>query len=349
MNWISNNIREFSYLFLAWFFICFLSGLEIVMFQIFRPDQVKFVMALPLIRLLSGTMGIIGVLMPGYKILKDIKGTARIIGFGLIGLLFALVYVVVFVGTYQWYYLEVTMEGLLLGIVEILLDSLHHIGAYYFFLLGILLINDYFQEKVEALVKTEKVERELSQAKFSTLKSQLQPHFLFNAINGVIAIMNEKKDTAQKMLVNLSDLLRTSLDIDFSKKIKVSEEIEILNLYLDIEKRRFEHQLDLEINMEEQAEKQQILPFTLQPVVENSIKHGFAKGIKRLHIKIEVYVEKDKLCLVVSNNGKKLTNSIEGIGLKNLRARLENEYKDKFCLELLQDENFVISKIAIDL
>ena len=345
MIWKQPYFRKFTYLFGAWLVICFLSVLEVLLFEVFRANQIHIAKVLPLIRLLSGTIAILLVLLPAYALFSRSKRWVQVAGFTFSGFLFTLTYVLTFVIIYHYCFLEMRVNNLLIAVGEVLLGSLHQIVAYYFFLLGVLLIDDYLKEKTAAILKNEKIERAFSQAKFANLKSQLQPHFLFNAINGAIAIMDEKVEAAQSMLVDLSSLLRASLDIDFQKKISLEEEVALLRLYLNIEKKRFEHQLDITFNIQENTDQQLILPFTLQPLAENAIKHGFSTGIKLLQIQVGSYLENGNWIIEVRNNGSKLSDASEGVGLQNLMARLEYEYKNDFEFFLRQETDTVVNRI----
>lgn len=343
--------RKFKYLFWVWGFICILSILEAFILNLFTYDLRGVIQALvlPMLRFVSGIIAVLLILVPIYDFLKHRRMRTKIIGFVVGALIYIIMYKLILVVLYRSYYNNLSLENIYSGMYKVFLDSPHHIAAYYSFLMSILFATDYFMERREAMMNASRIEKELSMAKLTNLKNQLQPHFLFNSLNSVVAIMDEKKQSAQEMLIDLSDFLRTSLDIDFSKKISLEEELAISQLYLNIEKKRFEHQLDITIVVNEETKKTLVPPFIIQPLVENAIKHGFSSGNKKLHLNIETFREEEWLIIRVTNNGSKIREDRKGLGIANLRARLFNEYKNDFCFTLEQKGNLVENRIRIKL
>ncbi len=341
--------RKFGYLLLVWAFICLLSILEAFILKLFTYDLRGVVQALvlPGLRFISGVVTLLFVLFPIYDFFKNKKLRIKVVGFIVGAFVYIITYKLILVILYRTYYNNLSLETIYSGMYKVFLDNPHHIAAYYSFLLGMLFAWDYFKERKEAIDHRIKIEKELSKAKFINLKNQLQPHFLFNSLNGVISIMDEKKEFAQEMLVDLSDLLRISLDIDFSKKISLEQELMIAQLYLNIEKKRFEHQLEVNFDIEEATKTSYVLPFIIQPLVENAIKHGFLSGIKKLQVNIATFRNEECLVIQVTNNGAKIEKNKEGLGLRNLKARLLNEYQDDFSFSLDQKEQWVENRIRI--
>lgn len=341
--------KKLKYLLVAWLFVCALSLLQEFLTGLFRPELTDLHKALiyTLIRFSSGVVVTFVLLLPFYELLRKKSALTRTIGFIGLGIFFILVYVTLNVLGYLVFFMEITWYNLQYGFIEQILSGIRVITLYYTLLLGILMVMDYFNEKKEVMAKKEKLELELFIAKFDNLKSQLQPHFLFNSINSVISIIDEKKDDAQNMLVDISDLLRKSIDMDFSKRITLHDEIAILNLYLNIEKRRFEHQLNIQFDVDVETSYLRVPPFLLQPLTENGIKHGFSKDIKKLSLLVKTYMEDDYLIIKIINNGKKLGDFQKGIGLKNLYARLENEYGTDYEFTLTQNGQFVTNFLKI--
>ncbi len=333
----------------AWLFISFLAGIEVFITQIFRPETIKAnkIYILPIIRLISGTISIFLILLPGYQALKTRAWSYQLSGY--FGLLIAFIFTYLFftVLFFQIVFLQPTVNLVFAGIGESLMTGLHHVASYFFFLLLICAGKDYFDERTEALVRKEQVENELSQAKLIALQRQIQPHFLFNTLNNAIAIMEERKAAAQDMLVDLSELLRTSMSLDFSQHIPLQKELEILGRYTAIEQKRFEHQLHIQQNIAQGTENQLIPPFILQPLVENAIKHGFKGGRPRLEISIHTYLQDDQLCVQVKNNGAPLQDPQIGIGLQNVKDRLHSAFSTAATFELLQEEGWIINAIKL--
>ncbi len=347
MSIIQKNLSTYHLLLFAWLFLSLLGGIETVMIFLFRPETIissKFYW-FPFLRVVNGFAAITFVLYPGYNLLRLKNVTHQVIGYIFLLILFVFVYLIFAVGLFQFLFLEISFDLFIAGIFETMMTDLHHIAAYYFFLLFICASKDYYDDKTQAIVKREQLEKELTQTKFLVLQRQLQPHFLFNTLNSAISIMEERKKPAQEMLVDLSELLRNSLEINFEEKIPLKKEIELLRSYLSIEKKRFEHQLEFEIVISEELNTEKVLPFLLQPLAENAIKHGYKGGVKQLSIKIEVIKEFDRLKIWVSNNGDLLRNETMGIGIKNIQERLKTTYGDDFNFELKQKNNRVINLV----
>ena len=186
-------------------------------------------------------------------------------------------------------------------------------------------------------------------AQLEMLRYQLNPHFLFNALNSIRASVDEDSKRAKQMITQLSEFLRYSLLHESAKKIPLRDEIEAVQNYLAIEKIRFEDKLVVEFNIERKAEDFRVPSFLLNPLVENAIKHGLQTKAKPLEIKNSASVTDNKLLLEIANSGK-LQNGANGngIGLKNVRERLEKLFGDGGKFELKQENGFVRARIEIE-
>ncbi len=189
-----------------------------------------------------------------------------------------------------------------------------------------------------------------NKAQLEMLRYQLNPHFLFNALNSIRASVDENAGNAKQMITQLSEFLRYSLLNESAKKIALRDELEAVRNYLAIEKIRFEEKLLVEYEIETVAEDFKVPCFLLNPLVENAIKHGLQTSRTPLQIKLAARVSDHKLFLEVSNSGK-LNNNANGngtkIGLKNVRERLEKLFGDNGKFELKQDGDFVKARIEI--
>ena len=189
-----------------------------------------------------------------------------------------------------------------------------------------------------------------NQAQLEMLRYQLNPHFLFNALNSIRASVNEDGNQARQMITQLSEFLRHSLLSVENKEISLREELEAARNYLAIEKIRFEENLEIEYDVEQKAEQFLIPCFLLNPLIENAVKHGLHSNPKPLKIKISAWLEGESLILKVVNSGS-LNDSQNSngtkIGLKNVRARLEKLYGEKGGFELKQNGAFVVARIEI--
>ncbi|MEM1322074.1 MAG: histidine kinase [Bacteroidota bacterium] len=190
----------------------------------------------------------------------------------------------------------------------------------------------YIQQNSLNQIQKSQIEQQLLQARLTVLKSQLQPHFLFNTLNSIASIMTSDLTRARDMLADLSHLLRHVLDSGERQTITLEEELTILNKYLDIEKTRFSEQLGIQLQIDEGL-RQAIVPnMLLQPIVENSINHGYSKDYPTLKVEISIQQQNQNIVLIVKDNGRgfpteNLTDLMQsGMGLQNTYKRLQTLY-----------------------
>jgi len=190
-------------------------------------------------------------------------------------------------------------------------------------------------------------------AQFQMLRYQLNPHFLFNSLNSIKALVEEDKNAAKQMITELSDFLRYSLkdkDIAFRP---LKEELDALKLYLSIEKKRFEEKIQISYDIKDEAYNKQVLNFLIHPIIENAIKYGMKTSALPLEIKIKSFVENNFLVIEICNSGKWLEwgdaedRHGTGTGLENVKKRLENAYLNDYRFEISKEENRVCVKIAM--
>jgi two-component system, LytTR family, sensor kinase len=163
-----------------------------------------------------------------------------------------------------------------------------------------------------------KAEALATEARLAMLRNELNPHFLFNAMNSIIGVIGEDPSRAQKMVRQLSGLLRHSLTGPESSTL--GAEIEVALKYLGIEKVRFEERLQVEVRVDEALQQVPLPSMLLQPLVENSVKHGMGEGV--LTVTLEAEGVGEDLVLWVRNQGR-LGDGDGGVGLRNLRERLQ--------------------------
>ncbi len=188
----------------------------------------------------------------------------------------------------------------------------------------------------EAELENQQLQTQLAEAKLSMLKMQIDPHFLFNTHHSIISLMmNDENDKAISMLTKLSDLLRLSLEGQ-QQTIFLEKEIQLVKLYLDIQKIRFQDRLKVTFNIEPKTLLQKVPSFILQPIVENAIKHGISVSSAMVGINIKAGIADNKLLLSVENNGAAIDfkNFREGIGIKNTKDRLYQLYNGHSKFEL---------------
>ncbi len=178
-------------------------------------------------------------------------------------------------------------------------------------------------------VHASRLEARLAEARLDALKMQLQPHFLFNTLHAVSALMHRDVAAADRMIARLSELLRLSLDTNGAQEVALSRELELLESYLEIERIRFQDRLTVDVDVAPEALGANVPNLLLQPLVENSIRHGIAKRRGPGRVEISASRSGDTLELAVRDDGVGLATAGgngNGIGLGNTRLRLEQLY-----------------------
>jgi len=181
------------------------------------------------------------------------------------------------------------------------------------------------EEEQENRQRKNDAEKMSKEAELFKLRQQLQPHFLFNSLNSISALIGSDPVQARNMIHQLSDFLRTTLRKDEEQWIKMEEELESLELYLEIEKVRFGHRLSTTIMKDEKSLQMLVPPMILQPVVENAIKFGLYDTTEAVTINISVFAENDLLKVIVQNPFDPETASPRhgtGFGLNSVKRRL---------------------------
>jgi anti-sigma regulatory factor (Ser/Thr protein kinase) len=181
----------------------------------------------------------------------------------------------------------------------------------------------------EQRVVAAQLERDLTAAQLSALRSQLNPHFLFNSLHSVVTLIGRDPDGARRMVIRLADLLRATLGMAEEQLIPLSRELEMVRNYLDIELVRFADRLSVDWEVDDHLMDALVPAFALQPFVENAIIHGVSRISGPGHIRIIARANGDRLELRVVDNGPGPSHPATrrtGIGLANLRARLGTLY-----------------------
>lgn len=196
----------------------------------------------------------------------------------------------------------------------------------------------YSQYQQEEKHSTE-LRSQLVESQLQTLKMQLQPHFLFNTLNAISVLVKKEPLLAQKMIVRLSDLLRLTLERGGENRVPLEQELEFLNTYLAIEKVRFGDRLTVTMSIDEMSLGIPVPTLILQPLVENSIRHGIAQRSGNGWIEVNSDLKDGKLILSINDGGerpkrKKRSPEGTGVGLDNTRSRLRKLYGEKFSFEM---------------
>jgi signal transduction histidine kinase len=213
----------------------------------------------------------------------------------------------------------------------------HALG--YFTLVGVGYALVYYRRYREREMRAAHLEGQLTRAQLDVLKMQLHPHFLFNTLNAISALMHRDVKAADRMLARLGDLLRLSLEMAGTQEVTLRDELEFLEPYLEIEQTRFGDRLAVEWTIEPETLDALVPHLILQPLVENSIRHGIAPRSAPGRIEISAHRSNGSLQLEVRDNGRGLdlgdqTRKSTGVGLSNTRARLAQLYNGSHRFEV---------------
>ncbi|MGQ0766870.1 MAG: sensor histidine kinase [Gemmatimonadota bacterium] len=181
----------------------------------------------------------------------------------------------------------------------------------------------------EVSSQSEALRTRLTRTQLQALKLQLQPHFLFNTLNAITALVHRDAERAERMISGLSELLRVSLGGAGDEEVTLARELEVLRHYVDIQQVRFEDRLTIAIHAPADLQRALVPNFMLQPLVENAIRHGLGPRAVAVHIAVSAARKNGTLHLVVRDDGVGEVDAAsrrEGIGLGNTRARLESLY-----------------------
>jgi sensor histidine kinase YesM len=196
-----------------------------------------------------------------------------------------------------------------------------------------------------AQLRAAQLDQDLTQARLTALRAQLNPHFLFNALNSVVTLIGSDPARAQEMTVRLADLLRASLGGSNDQQWTLARELSFVRQYLEIEQVRFADRLTVHWHVADGLDEVLVPSFVLQPLVENAIRHGLSRTIGRGSIRIEIGVlDQGLLRVAVSDDGPGLSTDHAspagaGIALDNLRSRLERLYGSDAQLSLRNGES----------
>ena len=202
----------------------------------------------------------------------------------------------------------------------------------YWSLVGVCQAITNFRSSQERERRAAELEARLTSAKLQALRMQINPHFLFNTLNSIAALVYVNPRAADEMLGDLSELLRRSLDSMEEQEVPLAQELEFIGAYISIEQKRFGERLRLEQSVPDELMKALVPALILQPLVENAIRHGIEPRRGPGLISIEAKQEDKHLHLIVRDNGRglpgaDLNNSARrGIGLANIQARLQGLY-----------------------
>ncbi len=224
---------------------------------------------------------------------------------------------------------------------------LSHFSDYRFNLLIVVVVSTliYFYMSQQGAMKAKLREKELdlakakqliTQAELQTLQSKINPHFLYNALNSIASLIREDADKAEDMTLKLSRLFRYSINSPQENMALVTEEIEIVNTYLDIEKIRFGDRLNFITDINESVKNSRIPRFLLQPLVENALKHGLNNMASKGELKITIDKDNENIIISIADNGKPFPAELNmGYGLQSTYDKLTLLYGENYQVQII--------------
>ncbi len=200
-----------------------------------------------------------------------------------------------------------------------------------------------------------KLENTVKELELKTIKSHINPHFIFNSLNSIRALVDENPERARRAITELSNILRSSMQAEKAETVTLEKELDIVKDYLALEHMRFEERLQVEMDIDKDTLSQPVPPMMLQTLVENSIKHGISKLVNGGLVRIVADFKGDNLELLVQNtgqlngtNGNGHLNNGHGFGIKSTQDRLNLMYQGKATFEIKNiGANMVESKVTM--
>jgi sensor histidine kinase YesM len=204
-------------------------------------------------------------------------------------------------------------------------------------------VYQYFSLSKKNEIERVQLESSVKDFEAKILRAQLNPHFMFNALNSIRALIYEDPNKAKDALTQLSSLLRNSLLSDRQKTVSFNEELKTVQDYLSLEKIRYEDRLQVKTNISPETLNVQVPPMMVQTLVENAVKHGISKPLKGGFISIDAQLERNFLNLIIRNTGKLETEvNHDGVGLLNTSQRLALIYGAGATFKIGQETDEVV-------
>jgi len=190
------------------------------------------------------------------------------------------------------------------------------------------------REAVVLEARAAELQAQLAAARLDALRMQLNPHFLFNTLHAVSALVERDPSGVRKMIARLSELLRHTIEARGADEVPLRDELEFLQRYIEIMEIRFQGRLTVTVNADDRALEGLVPNLILQPIVENALEHGASRASGQGEVTIDAKVDGDDLVVTVQDNGPGLSSNAEGVGLSNTKARLDQLYGDPASLSL---------------
>jgi sensor histidine kinase YesM len=222
--------------------------------------------------------------------------------------------------------------------------------------LGHAVRENYRSLKIKAAMESAQLamENKLKDSELRFMKTQFHPHFLFNTLNNLYALSLRKSDETPEMILKLSNLLDYSLHTSEKEVVDLQEEVRFIKDYLDLTKMRFQNQIKIDFKLSLESETYRLPPLILMPLVENSVKHGISSTPDQSWIDIELYQVKNHFSFSIRNSkpnnpqAERINYAEGGLGLKNLRSRLDLLLNDKYFLDIQENEDSFVANLKIN-
>jgi two-component system LytT family sensor kinase len=222
-------------------------------------------------------------------------------------------------------------------------------------LVGLSCMANIYRRYQERELRASQLEAQLARAQLDVLRSQLQPHFLFNTLNTISSLVHSDAAAAERVVSRLGDLLRLSLKHTGQHELPLREELEFLGHYVDIQRSRFRERLSVELDLPAETLNGMVPTFVLQPLVENAVRHGIEPWTGPGRVQVRASRQGERLVLEVADNGPGLAEPApagngngRGIGLANTRARLEQLYGANHTITLTnRPEGGVVVRLEV--
>lgn len=264
------------------------------------------------------------------------KISLQIIGLLVIAILYSIIFgvLVELVDYYVLHYKLRPVQGLSLG-KRLFLSSFNSLWIIMIWIF-IYYTYHYYQRSRAQQLDTFRLENLVKSLQLKTIKSHINPHFIFNALNSIRALVDENPERARKAITELSNILRSSLNSDQQETVLLKDELEIVEDYLALEQMRFEERLKVEMAVDPDTLHQQVPPMMLQTLVENAIKHGISKTVQGGYIRVRSFFKDDDYIMMVENTGQVEAGKPDnnGFGLKSTKERLYLMYAENARLEI---------------
>ena len=226
----------------------------------------------------------------------------------------------------------------------------------YFAMIGIINVYYYIKKVRNIEIQKAQIETHLANANLNMLKAQLHPHFIFNTLNSISALVEIDKEKSQNLIADFGDLFRDILEFKDENLIPLQKELALLDKYIAIISVRFSDHLSIEKNIQKDVENELVPHMLLQPMFENALKHGYGYNSTELKIKLKIYKNEKYLFIEIENDGEPLSKSFQellqnGTGIKNTQERLQTLYgtEVEFGVENTKNRNGVVTFIKIPL